>query len=336
MPSALALAVAFYPTNALVAVVEPRRERAGAERAQQLLPRGAHQRHRLRVVLRQREAGRQPARCWQRNWRPTARRSRSWPQGKMDRFHAARPDGLGKLNVVVVSSESFGAEFSKLHGSTRDWTPNFDAYAQQGLWFANTYASGTRTVRGLEAITPSFPPIPTVSILRRPGNQGIGSWGKVMNELGYQSSFLYGGYGYFDDMNAFFAGNGFQVLDRTDIDKRPLRERLGRRRRRPVRPRNPALRRAVHGRQAVLLDHHDDVEPQAVHVPSGPRATGHPAGGRRPRRRACATPTTRSATSCARPPGSRGSTTRFSSWSPITVRASTARPRFRSRRTRFR
>ena len=139
--------------------------------------------------------------------------------GKMNRVHAARPDGLGKLNVVVVSSESFGAEFSKLHGSEKDWTPNFDAYAKQGLWFANTYASGTRTVRGLEAITSSFPPIPTVSILRRPGNQGIGSWGKVMNDLGYQSSFLYGGYGYFDDMNRFFAGNGFQVLDRTDIDK---------------------------------------------------------------------------------------------------------------------
>lgn len=139
-------------------------------------------------------------------------------QGKLNRRHAARPDGLGKLNVVVVSSESFGAEFSKLHGSAKDWTPNFDAYAKQGLWFANTYASGTRTVRGLEAISSSFPPIPTVSILRRPGNQGIATWGKVMNDLGYQSSFLYGGYGYFDDMNTFFEGNGFQVLDRTDID----------------------------------------------------------------------------------------------------------------------
>jgi phosphoglycerol transferase MdoB-like AlkP superfamily enzyme len=139
-------------------------------------------------------------------------------RGKMNRRHAARADGLGHLNVVVVASESFGAEFSKLHGSGRDWMPNFDAYAKQGLWFANTYASGTRTVRGLEAISSSFPPIPTVSILRRPGNQGIGTWGQVMDELGYQSSFLYGGYGYFDDMNTFFAGNGFQVLDRTDID----------------------------------------------------------------------------------------------------------------------
>jgi phosphoglycerol transferase MdoB-like AlkP superfamily enzyme len=141
------------------------------------------------------------------------------PQGKLTRRHTARQDGLGRLNVVVVSSESFGAEFSKLHGSDKDWTPNFDAYARQGLWFANTYASGTRTVRGLEAITASFPPIPTVSILRRPGNQGIGTWGQVMDKLGYHSTFLYGGYGYFDDMNTFFGGNGFEVLDRTDIDQ---------------------------------------------------------------------------------------------------------------------
>jgi len=139
-------------------------------------------------------------------------------EGRLDRRFAARDDGLGRLNVVVVSSESFGAKFSKLYGSERDLTPNFDAYAQRGLWFRHTYASGTRTVRGLEALTASFPPIPTVSIVRRPGNDGIATWGGVMRDLGYDTSFLYGGYGYFDDMNAFYEGNGFEVLDRKAID----------------------------------------------------------------------------------------------------------------------
>jgi phosphoglycerol transferase MdoB-like AlkP superfamily enzyme len=138
--------------------------------------------------------------------------------GRLDRSYPARPDGLGRLNVVVVASESFGAKFSKLYGSPKDLTPNFDAYAQRGLWFANTYASGTRTVRGLEAITASFPPIPTVSIVRRPGNEGIATWGRVMHGLGYDTSFLYGGYGYFDNMNAFYSGNGYEVLDRDAID----------------------------------------------------------------------------------------------------------------------
>jgi phosphoglycerol transferase MdoB-like AlkP superfamily enzyme len=139
-------------------------------------------------------------------------------EGRLDRRFPARPGGLGRMNVVVVSSESFGAKFSRLYGSKNDLTPNFDAYAQRGIWFAHTYASGTRTVRGLEALTASIPPIPTVSIVRRPGNEGIATWGRVMRNLGYDTSFLYGGYGYFDNMNAFYAGNGFEVLDREAID----------------------------------------------------------------------------------------------------------------------
>ena len=136
----------------------------------------------------------------------------------LDRAFPARADGLGRLNVVVVVSESFGAEFSRAYGGDRNWTPYLDAYAQRGLMFANMYASGTRTVRGLEAITASFPPIPSTSILHRPGNAGIATWGSVMRDLGYSTSFFYGGYGQFDDMNAFFAGNGFEVADRRAID----------------------------------------------------------------------------------------------------------------------
>ncbi len=139
--------------------------------------------------------------------------------GRLDRAFPARADGLGKLNVILVSSESFGAEFSRLYGSERDLTPNFDAFAQQGLWFRHAYASGTRTVRGLEAFASSIPPIPTVSILRRPGFENVANWGAVMRSLGYRTSFLYGGYGYFDNMNAFFGDNGFDVEDRRAIDK---------------------------------------------------------------------------------------------------------------------
>ncbi|MGB5132345.1 MAG: LTA synthase family protein [Steroidobacteraceae bacterium] len=140
-------------------------------------------------------------------------------EGRLDRAFAARADGLGRLNVVLVSSESFGAEFSRLYGSKEDLTPFFDAYAQKSLWFRHTYASGTRTVRGLEALASSIPPIPTVSILRRPGNENIATWGAVMRSLGYHTSFLYGGYGYFDNMNYFFGSNGFEVLDRSAIVK---------------------------------------------------------------------------------------------------------------------
>jgi phosphoglycerol transferase MdoB-like AlkP superfamily enzyme len=143
-------------------------------------------------------------------------------EGRVDREYPADPAGLGKLNVVVIASESFGAEFSRLYGSQRDWTPELDRIAQQGMWFRHMYASGTRTVRGLEAIATSLPPIPSVSVLRRPGNEGIANWGSVMRKQGYHTSFLYGGYGYFDNMNYFFAHNGFEVRDREQIPK-PVR-----------------------------------------------------------------------------------------------------------------
>jgi phosphoglycerol transferase MdoB-like AlkP superfamily enzyme len=137
--------------------------------------------------------------------------------GSLLRSYPARAEGLGKLNVVVISSEAFGAEFSKAHGGAQDLTPNLDAMTAQSLWFAHTYASGTRTVRGLEAIAASFPPIPTVSILRRPGNEGVANWGQVMQTLGYETSFIYGGFSYFDNMRHFFGSNGFTVVDRQDM-----------------------------------------------------------------------------------------------------------------------
>lgn len=139
------------------------------------------------------------------------------PEGRLTRRFPARPDGLGKLNVVVVVGESFGAVYSGSYGAAKTYTPEFDRLARQGMLFHNAYASGTRTVRGLEAITASFPPIPSVSILRRPGNENIATWGSVMRGHGYRTSFLYGGYGYFDNMNYFYAHNGFEVIDRTQM-----------------------------------------------------------------------------------------------------------------------
>jgi phosphoglycerol transferase MdoB-like AlkP superfamily enzyme len=138
------------------------------------------------------------------------------PDGLVRRFDA-RPGGLGRLNVVVLAEESFGAEFVGAYGDGRGLTPEFDALAREGLLFAHTYASGTRTVRGLEAMSASLPPIPGDSVVKRGGNGTVITWGEVMQQLGYRTSFLYGGYGYFDNMNAYFGANGFEVHDRSDI-----------------------------------------------------------------------------------------------------------------------
>lgn len=139
------------------------------------------------------------------------------PAGDLTRRFDARPDGLGKLNVVLLSEESFGAEFVGSYGDSRHLTPEFDQLAKEGVLFRHAYSTGTRTVRGLEAFSASFPPIPSESIMKREGNEDIATWGKVMRGLGYHTSFLYGGFGAFDNMNAYFGGNGFALSDRSDI-----------------------------------------------------------------------------------------------------------------------
>ena len=44
-------------------------------------------------------------------------------------------------------------------------------------------------------------------------------WGQIFRQKGYALKFIYGGYGYFDNMNAFFENNGYSVIDRSDLAK---------------------------------------------------------------------------------------------------------------------
>jgi len=122
-------------------------------------------------------------------------------------------------HVVLIMVESLSAEFVGAYGSHRGLTPNIDRFARGGPKFTNAYATGTRTVRGLEAASIGTPPVPGQSIVRRPDNGSLTTVGSVLERQGYATSFVYGGYGYFDNMNAYFAGNDYRGVDRTDFPK---------------------------------------------------------------------------------------------------------------------
>lgn len=123
-----------------------------------------------------------------------------------------------RLNVVQITVESLSAEFLGCYGqapyAAMGLTPNLDQLAKESLWFRNFYASGTRTVRGIEALVLSIPPVPGQSVLRRPNNENLFSLGSVFQASGYDTAFIYGGNGFFDNMNYFFANNGFRVVDK--------------------------------------------------------------------------------------------------------------------------
>ncbi|HEX5170232.1 MAG TPA: LTA synthase family protein, partial [Cyclobacteriaceae bacterium] len=123
-----------------------------------------------------------------------------------------------KMNVVLISVESLSAEYMGLFGNDQGLTPFLDSLSQHSLTFTNVYATGTRTVRGLEALSLSVPPTPGQSIVRRPNNEGLFTLATVFHQKGYACKYIYGGYGYFDNMSYYFGNNGYEVIDRSALD----------------------------------------------------------------------------------------------------------------------
>lgn len=123
-----------------------------------------------------------------------------------------------KLHVIILLQESLGSEFVASLGG-RNLTPNIDRIAADGLSATQMYASGTRTVRGMEALVTSLAPVPPESIVKRTGNEHLFNLATIMRKQGYSPTFIYGGYGTFDDMNAFYSANGWRTIDRLDMPK---------------------------------------------------------------------------------------------------------------------
>lgn len=122
-----------------------------------------------------------------------------------------------KWNVVLISVESLSGDYLKRFGNTENITPYLDSLIPHGLWFDQFYASGTRTVRGLEALSMAIPPTPGQSIVRRPDNSDMFTMGSVLKSKGYEVNYIYGGNSFFDNMGKYFSNSGYTVLDQRDI-----------------------------------------------------------------------------------------------------------------------
>jgi phosphoglycerol transferase MdoB-like AlkP superfamily enzyme len=123
------------------------------------------------------------------------------------------------LNLVIILEESLGADYVGALGGKRI-TPELDALSSQGIWFENMYATGTRSVRGIEAVVTGFIPTPARSVVKLGKSQtGFFTIAQLLSLHDYDTSFIYGGEAHFDNMKRFFANNGFKkILDENDYD----------------------------------------------------------------------------------------------------------------------
>ena len=122
-----------------------------------------------------------------------------------------------RWNIVLISVESFSGDYLKRFGNKENITPYLDSLIPHGLWFDRFYASGTRTVRGLEALSMAIPPTPGQSIVRRPDNENMFTMGSVLAAKGYEVNYIYGGNSFFDNMGKYFSNSSYKVLDERDI-----------------------------------------------------------------------------------------------------------------------
>jgi phosphoglycerol transferase MdoB-like AlkP superfamily enzyme len=123
-----------------------------------------------------------------------------------------------KKNLVIILEESLGARFvSELGGS--GITPEIDKLYNEGWAFENLYATGTRSVRGIEAVVTGFLPSPSRAVVKLSKSQKhFFTLADVLTQNGYTTQFVYGGESHFDNMKSFFLGNGFQdIVDFQDI-----------------------------------------------------------------------------------------------------------------------
>ena len=127
-----------------------------------------------------------------------------------------------RKNIVMITVESLSADFLAAYGNEDGITPNLDTLIEKSLVFDNLYAAGNRSVRGLEALTLCIPPSAGESLIKRPDNAGLFSTGTVLRENGYTTSFIYGGDSYFDNMRAYFSGNGFEIIDKSCYPKEDI------------------------------------------------------------------------------------------------------------------
>ena len=132
------------------------------------------------------------------------------------------------LNLVIILEESLGATFVESLGGV-PVTPELEKLKTQGWWFEQLYATGTRSVRGIEAVVTGFPPSPAQATVKLSlAQRNFANLAQLLGKQGYESEFIYGGESHFDNMRGFFLGNGFDhVTDGKDFESPVFRGSWG-------------------------------------------------------------------------------------------------------------
>ncbi len=122
-----------------------------------------------------------------------------------------------KPNVILIILESFTAKIIEPLGGLPDVTPSLNALSREGILFTNFYSSGDRTDKGIVSILSGYPAQPRTSIIKYPNKtESLPYLPRVMEKLGYHTSFVYGGDIGFANMESYLTHAGFGNITSDD------------------------------------------------------------------------------------------------------------------------
>tara|TARA_B110000046_G_scaffold185509_1_gene227430 strand:- start:10153 stop:12009 length:1857 start_codon:yes stop_codon:yes gene_type:complete len=132
-------------------------------------------------------------------------------------------------NVILILWESLPAKIVGSLGGEYDVTPNLNKLSKEGILFTNFYANGDRTDKGIPAILSGYYPQPVKRIMRMPNKtRSLPMLPKKMMDLGYKTSFYYGGDLNFGNMNTYLRNAGItDFVDGNAFDKKDWNSKWG-------------------------------------------------------------------------------------------------------------
>ena len=123
-------------------------------------------------------------------------------------------------NILLIILEGITAEVVEPLGGRPGVMPNLNALCKEGILFDRFYSNGDRTDKGLVSILSSFPAQPRGSIIKYPQKtQRLTFFSAKLENLGYTSSFVYGGDADFANYRSFLTNGRFRHV--TSIDDYP-------------------------------------------------------------------------------------------------------------------
>jgi phosphoglycerol transferase MdoB-like AlkP superfamily enzyme len=102
---------------------------------------------------------------------------------------------LKKLNVVILIIESYSEEASRILNkkpTSGGFTPFLDSIRLRSFYSTNSFSNGKKSIEALPAVLCGIPSFQTPFVLSQYATNNYKSLPKILNEIGYETSFFHG------------------------------------------------------------------------------------------------------------------------------------------------